>query len=249
MEFLPGFVQGFVRVSISYPFDTTKVYMQVGRTRGMVATVAHIARTDARVFYRGCAACYTLVPADRSVQFYALERMNAAGVNPFASALLMSCTSAAYTLPMQYVCTTAVLTPAHSYRGALAMFRAAPRAVLYRGAAAEIPRGILSTTVFMGTYYTLRSAYRDAGGDATTAAPVLAVASSITSWCVAFPLDSVRTRAMTTDHGSVRHSVRDLFASGGVRAFYRGLGPVLVRTIPSSAVGMWAYEYTRRIIG
>ena len=43
--------------------------------------------------------------------------------------------------------------------------------------------------------------------------------------------------------------VREIYKGGGVRNFYRGIAPCLVRAVPANAVTFFGYEKTVELFG
>jgi hypothetical protein len=74
-------------------------------------------------------------------------------------------------------------------------------------------------------------------------APFLGVIAGICTWIVVFPLDTIRTEKQTTNK-----SISEILRNRSLRSLYRGITPVIVRTLPSSATGMYAYEYTKKLL-
>ena len=69
------------------------------------------------------------------------------------------------------------------------------------------------------------------------------------SWLSCYPIDVVKS-VIQTQHSpgvSVRMLAisRELYARGGWRAFFRGLSPTLVRSVPVNAVTFTVYEHTQ----
>ena len=103
---VPGFVQGFVRVGISYPFDSIKVYMQKGIYPTTFSCVKNIIKTDPSILYRGSALTFTIIPMDRSIEYFLAEKLNKK-YGPFISGFMMGhCTL--YQVPLQYITTNAI---------------------------------------------------------------------------------------------------------------------------------------------
>mmetsp|Transcript_48842 Transcript_48842/g.119608 ORF Transcript_48842/g.119608 Transcript_48842/m.119608 type:complete len:313 (+) Transcript_48842:42-980(+) len=73
-------------------------------------------------------------------------------------------------------------------------------------------------------------------------------------WLIPFPTDTIKsyvqtgTRADGSTH-SLRSAAADIYATGGVRAFYRGCGLTVARAFPSNAVIFCCYEYVSRWLG
>lgn len=65
-------------------------------------------------------------------------------------------------------------------------------------------------------------------------------------------MDLVKTR-LQTQRGDARLTVREMVAhvyrSGGLRAFYRGFTPCILRAAPANAVAFWGLETTMQALG
>jgi len=73
--------------------------------------------------------------------------------------------------------------------------------------------------------------------------------AAIAAWVVGYPADVIKTRCqMEGGQASVMEAVRAIHAEGGWRAFYNGLGLKLLRAVPMSAVGFFAYEHTMGVL-
>lgn len=75
-------------------------------------------------------------------------------------------------------------------------------------------------------------------------------------WLLLYPLDVVKSRiqsdgfgASSRYHGSVVAVVKDIAATQGVRGFWRGIGPTLMRALPCSAGTFALVELTLRALG
>jgi hypothetical protein len=86
-------------------------------------------------------------------------------------------------------------------------------------------------------------------------------AAGSTAWAVIFPLDVVKTRMQVDKllhaepaagtpgrHGMI-HTARLIFREGGVRAFYRGVWPAILRAFPANAALFWGVELTTYALG
>ncbi|OQS00163.1 Mitochondrial Carrier (MC) Family, partial [Thraustotheca clavata] len=68
-------------------------------------------------------------------------------------------------------------------------------------------------------------------------------------WCISFPLDTVKSVIQADAlnpkyrvYNGVYDCVRKLFQEGGVRRFFRGLSPCLIRAMPVNAVQFISFE-------
>ncbi|KAL8706348.1 MAG: hypothetical protein Q9201_000602 [Fulgogasparrea decipioides] len=80
----------------------------------------------------------------------------------------------------------------------------------------------------------------------------LSGASKVFAGSVTYPYQVVRARLQTYDAGQTYHSARDAVAQiwrqEGIGGFYKGLGPNLVRVLPSTWVTFLVYEKTKLLL-
>ncbi|KDN43657.1 mitochondrial carrier [Tilletiaria anomala UBC 951] len=75
------------------------------------------------------------------------------------------------------------------------------------------------------------------------------------AWASTFPLDVIKTRIQaagadpsapsSASTSSIVHVVRETYRREGLRAFFKGLGPTMLRAVPANAVLFVAYEATK----
>lgn len=72
--------------------------------------------------------------------------------------------------------------------------------------------------------------------------------AGISSWTLATPVDvlksNIQAQAITAPSLSMRQAAQIIYTSYGVRGFFRGLGPIVIRSIPTNAVTFLVYEYS-----
>ncbi|KAF8575828.1 mitochondrial carrier [Ramaria rubella] len=77
--------------------------------------------------------------------------------------------------------------------------------------------------------------------------------ASFTFWLTAIPSDNVKNRIMASDLNAKGLSpifvVRDIYKIEGLRGFYTGLVPTLLRAFPVNASALFVYEGILRIMG
>lgn len=238
---LPGLCQGITRVTISYPFDVIKVNMQKNVFNSTKDAIINICKNDPWRFYRGSTFSYISVSLERSVQFYYMEKLNTYNNSPFLNAFGLSLFSSLYNIPSQYLTTNIALNNIGTLEYLKNTFK--NKTNIYKGSGLEIIRSSINSTIFMGTYYTLRNNF----GDASYISPLYGAISGIMCWLITFPLDTIRTDYQSSDK-NIKMLVKDRFKQQGFIGFYRGLTPILIRTIPSSSIGMYVYEKVKKIL-
>lgn len=240
---LPGFCQGITRVTISYPFDVIKINMQKLIFKNTIESITHIYKNDPYKFYRGSFLSYTSVSLERSIQFYFLEKMNKQNNNPYFNGLILALFSSIYNVPVQFLTTNIALN--NNYKNnynTINYIKSLNKNNFYKGIGLEISRSVINTTIFNGTYFYLRNKY----GENTKLAPLYGAISGISFWLITFPLDTLRTEYQSSNH-SLKQIITNKFNSG-ITTFYRGLTPVLIRTVPSASCGMYVYEIVKQYI-
>jgi len=247
MDFLAGFIQGITRVTISYPFDTVKVYMQQNINNNQhtntLQSIKYLLKNDPKVFYRGSIISYLIIPFDRSIQYYLMEK-NKNKYNPFLFSMCIGALSISYNLPLLYITTNAVLTHQKNYISTYSFIKNINIKKLYSGFNVEIPKIILATGSYMGSYIYLREKYNKE--NSLIKASLIGIFSSFICWSIIFPFDTIRT-SMHVDNKKIIDTIMYKYNNYGLKSFYKGITPVLIRTIPSSAFGMYAYELTRKL--
>jgi len=245
MDLIPGFIQGLTRVTISYPFDTVKVYMQKNLYNNTYDTIKNIIKTDPKIFYRGSSVTYTIIPIDRSLQFYLAEKYKNK-INPFIMSTGLGIFTTLYNLPLQYFTANIVLEKKDNYKNIITFAKNIELKNLYKGFSVELPKTILSTGSYMGSYYYLREKYNKENN--LYKAPLIGIVSSIICWSIIFPIDTIRNDLQTTKNITIKNLIKERYSKYGILNFYKGLTPVFIRTVPSSAFGMLAYETCRKVL-
>lgn len=241
VNLLPGLLQGITRVSISYPADVVKVQMQKNLHSTTIGTVQHILKTDIRKFYRGSSIAFVTVGIERSLQYYYLEKMNKRMMNPYASSFAASLISSVYNLPMQYLTTNIALLDKTKHDTSVKQYiKNTSFRQMYKGYFVETPKNVLGSTIYLGTYLTLRNTT-----DKQPLYPWFGGLSGMLTWTVIYPLDTIKTEYQTTKNKSIYELIRERRATNSIASFYKGITPVLLRTFPSAFAGMYVYEKTR----
>lgn len=240
MDFLPGLLSGLARVTISYPFDYIRVYLQKNEYPN-VRSYFKANGYNAVKLYRGVKYPLSIVPFDRAITFKFYEDLNKRKINPYASSFLVSMITCIYGVPLQSINTNYILSNSHvNYWEFLKRYRAN---FVYRSFFVEYARLILSSTIYMGTYGNLRK-YTPNDKKFHMMNGIIA---NISLWTVVYPIDTIRVEHQTNKL-SIRKTIQQKIKITGIRSLYKGIGLVYLRTIPSASIGMLIYEVTRKLI-
>jgi len=235
MELVPGFLQGITRVLISYPFDYVRTHLQAQNGSSIRSYIKRHNLTI-RGAYRGCSLQLVSVPVDRSIQFLLFERVSIYQPILVAS-VASSLISSIYSVPMNYL-TTRIIN-SHSSLSLTAVKRFIKDKTYYTGFSADITKSFLGSVLYTTTYGSLR---RHIHID-THNYFMFGVISSIASWSVIYPFDTLRVIKQTTplDYYSIIRTTP-------FRNLYAGFSIILLRSIPSAGCGMMVYEKSRKLL-
>eukprot|EP01047_Picozoa_sp_COSAG01_P066696 COSAG01_NODE_9260_length_2500_cov_10.617545_1_plen_289_part_00 len=123
---------------------------------------------------------------------------------------------------------------------------------LWRGYTIMTMRESLAFGVYFSTYDGVKEQLSVAFGSCNAGVQMAAGAvSGAATWSAVCPLDVIKTRIQTTGSDSHCHGAATITAvtrqllsesNGGVRQFYTGIGPAVMRGVPSNAVVFVVYE-------
>lgn len=118
--------------------------------------------------------------------------------------------------------------------------------ILYRGFLPQMARESLGFGTYFMSFEALCRWASPTGRKENTGGATHFLAgglSGIVIWMVIFPLDLVKARMHSTNDMGVWDCVRRVYAEGGVRGFYKGIGPSLLRAFPAHATIFLVYEF------
>lgn len=67
-------------------------------------------------------------------------------------------------------------------------------------------------------------------------------------WGTSVPLDVVKTMAQTTDQPSYMSAVRAVYQQHGIRGYYRGIVPIMLRAFPANGAGWLGLELANMVL-
>ncbi|RYP55660.1 hypothetical protein DL769_010086 [Monosporascus sp. CRB-8-3] len=156
------------------------------------------------------------------------------------------------------------------YRGGLdvvrQLYRTGGLRSVFRGSAATFARDGPGSAAYFATYEYIKRTLtpppsldpatgRPRQGELSLTAITLAGgAAGIAMWIPVFPVDTVKSRLQSAEgNANVGAVVRELYARGGLRAFFPGFGPALARAVPANAATFLgvevAHQFMRNVFG
>lgn len=256
LPFLPGAAYSVTLITAGYPFDTIKTRLQLRVHRSMWTCVRETWRQEGcAAFYRGALMPLCTLMVKRPFEFAVFEKLNrrfkGKSYAPWLGGCLAGATSAVIGCPFSVVRVQMQATTRDVYdsflHAASAIWRQRGLGGFYQGLTASLYKDIPFASVYLGTYGNMREALPKTQWSTAAAG---ATASLIT-WTCLQPLDTVKTLAQAA---VLEPRMRDLswsqrcravVASHGILGLWAGWVPVAMRSAPSSAAAMTAYECAR----
>ena len=74
-------------------------------------------------------------------------------------------------------------------------------------------------------------------------------AAGVAMWIPIFPVDTIKSRLQSAEgRPTVGGVVRGVYASGGLKAFFPGMGPAMARAVPANAATFLGVEVAHKVM-
>jgi solute carrier family 25 (mitochondrial carnitine/acylcarnitine transporter), member 20/29 len=247
--FLPGAIQSFTGMIISYPFDTIKVKMQKYPTK-YTSTYSYLINTiETRGIcglYKGIQVPLFITVIKRGLQYDFYEKLNKRKMNYYLSGAITGVSCSVIGCPMHYIKINMQIYNHQSiYYFIKNTYKEKGIKPFYHGIKIDCLKESTFGCCYLGTYGYLREKFPK-----TPAYHFLAggLSSSLT-WMLFFPLDALRTNIMTNKNNNISENLTKMINNRSILKLWKGLTPALLKIFPLSATSMLTYEYTRKILG
>ena len=125
---------------------------------------------------------------------------------------------------------------------------------VYRGSAMTLARDGPGSATYFATYeYVKRKMTpkdidgKPSGELSLTAVMTAGGAAGVAMWIPVFPIDTIKSRLQSAEgRPTIGGTIRGLYASGGLKAFFPGLGPAMARAVPANAVTFLGVELAHK---
>lgn len=270
-----GFVGGAVQVLIGQPFDLVKVRLQTGQFRSVQEAVrSTIQNEGVKAFYKGTLAPLVGVGACVSVQFYGFHEAKRQLLR-YSNTPTLTMGQVYLAGAFSGLVNTPITAPVEQLRIISQTQKSllGPREILrsvyashglrgvFRGFGITLARECQAYGTWFLTYeFLMQNAIRTRGiTRELISTPELMVYGAVAGealWLSSYPLDVIKSRIQSDALGAasryqgkwlavIQHIVR----VDGLRGFWRGIGPALVRAVPCSAGTFATVELTLRLLG
>lgn len=123
---------------------------------------------------------------------------------------------------------------------------------VYRGGLITFARDAPDSAAYFATYeyckkkFTPKQEDGAEGSLSLLAVSVAGASAGIMMLIPLFPIDTIKSRLQAAEgKPRISSTVKSVYRKGGVKAFFPGLGPALLRAIPANAAATLGWEVTR----
>jgi len=124
---------------------------------------------------------------------------------------------------------------------------------VFRGSAMTLARDGPGSAAYFATYEYLkrRLTPKDANGNpgplSLPAVMAAGGAAGVAMWIPVFPVDTIKSRLQSAEgRPTIGGTIRGLYASGGLKAFFPGMGPAMARAVPANAATFFGVELAHK---
>lgn len=121
---------------------------------------------------------------------------------------------------------------------------------LFRGTGLTFLRDVPTGFAYFGTYEGLKRQLRDEQGKASIPAVLFSGGcAGMINWTLAIPIDTIKSRIQSSSKNvGFNETIIELFRRSGIKGFFRGLAPTLLRAFPASASLFFGVEMSRNML-
>ncbi|KAL8747215.1 MAG: hypothetical protein Q9190_000881 [Brigantiaea leucoxantha] len=249
-----GGIGGVCAVLVGHPFDLVKVRLQTAE-KGVYSGAIDVVRKAVAREGLTRSLVRTFSPHTDPTTRFTIPQISAAG---FFSAIPMTLITAPFerVKVLLQIQGQKQLAPGEKPRYANGLdvvrqlYREGGIRSVFRGSAMTLARDGPGSAVYFSTYeYTKRLLTpRDEDGNEKGELSLMAIttaggAAGVAMWIPVFPVDTVKSRLQSAEgRPTISGTVRGLWASGGMRAFFPGIGPAMARAVPANAATFLGVE-------
>lgn len=271
-----GFVGGAVQVLVGQPFDLIKVRVQTGQYSSPISAFTQTLKNEGpRAFYKGTAAPLIGVGSCVSIQFYAFHEAkrrillktgnsNLTYSQFYASGATAGIVNSVIAGPVEQLRILLQTQKDGRYKGPIDATKQIHRQFgikgLFRGLNVTIAREAQAYGMWFLTFeYLMNHAKKYTPNKSRDEIPtyqlmIFGALAGEVLWLSSYPLDVVKSQLQSDSFTNPRYkgalsAAKSTFALHGVKGFWRGIVPTLLRAMPASASTFASVELTLRMLG
>ncbi|OBA23332.1 mitochondrial carrier [Metschnikowia bicuspidata var. bicuspidata NRRL YB-4993] len=272
-----GFIGGATQVLIGQPADLVKIRLQTSTTTSSADIIKQVLTKEGPLaFYKGTLAPLFGVGACVSLQFYGFHETKRQLLKNSGESQLLLWPQTYIAGAMAGVVNTPVTAPVEQLRilsqsstkstslkdTVKKIYGAHGFAGLYRGTTITLIREVQAYGVWFLTYESLiqglinQRGYKLRGDISTIELLGCGALAGNALWLSSYPLDVIKSNIQSDKFGAdskydgkISSATRAIWAANGMRGFWKGIVPCLLRAVPCSAGTFAAVETALRIMG
>ncbi|CCH41860.1 Mitochondrial carnitine carrier [Wickerhamomyces ciferrii] len=270
---IAGGVGGVAAVITGHPFDLVKVRLQSGQYPSMATAVKSILSTSGPTgFYRGVVPPLVGVTPMFAVSFWGYDLgknivssfSNGTPASEFSNAQLSTAgflSAIPTTLVAAPMERTKIVLQTQDANAPKSMISAVKRILatggirsLFKGSFATLARDGPGSALYFATYEVAKKELTKLTGAKNGELSLTAVSTAgglagVSMWLVVFPIDTIKTRLTSNvnENISAKEAIASIYKkAGGIKGFFPGLGPALLRSFPANAATFMGVELTHQ---
>ncbi|RNF12426.1 mitochondrial carrier protein [Trypanosoma rangeli] len=271
-SFISGWVGGVGLLLVGHPFDTVKTLLQDSKGKhesGLSCAVGIVKKDGPFALYKGVMAPMTGVGVVFALYFLAYDATEKLirSVKELDPSKPLSLCDVIICGGSTGILGSLVLGPAEllkirqqtalntgadsSLRGVVSfIYRTAGPRGFFRGTSMTMLRDVPGSMAWFGAYeYTKLLICSSPKAPSVPESLIAGGIAGISMWSFAVPLDVIKTRVQASrERLTLAGAVRGVFKERGIRGFYRGLGPALLRAFPANAACFAAKDFTQKAL-
>ncbi|ORX75498.1 mitochondrial carrier [Anaeromyces robustus] len=268
-DFIAGLISGWAQVLVGHPFDTVNLQTQT-RYKGAMHCVKTILKEDGFLgLYKGVKSPLTGIGFANSLMFVTngyFKRI-IAGDTPedkmtikqhTASGFLSGCVMPFVSAPMENM--KIKLQTSHlskspvKYKGlidcTIKTIKSGGLKGLYHGYGITLLRDVPSFSAYFGTYELVKLGFKHLRKDNFNGYNQFELLmagglAGVACWIPCIPQDVIKSRAQTTGM-SAKNAAKEIYKLYGMKGFFRGFCPTIIRAFPANAVTFVVYEFSMK---
>lgn len=130
---------------------------------------------------------------------------------------------------------------------ALHLYKTGGLKSVFKGSVATFARDGPGSALYFATYEYLKRELTPAGSDKMSLGAISFAGgmAGIAMWVPVFPIDTIKSNLQSGKNtGGLIAVTKDIYRSGGLKAFFPGIGPALARSFPANAATFVGVELT-----
>lgn len=130
------------------------------------------------------------------------------------------------------------------------MYRTGGIRSIFKGSAATLARDGPGSALYFATYEYLKESLSTPGQDMSLLAVSVAGGfAGVAMWLGVFPVDTIKSTQQSSNVSiSIATATKQIYAKGGIKGFFPGVGPALARSFPANAATFLGVEVFKNFV-